>query len=73
MPRNSFSFLPKTRLVASLFAVAYWLGHQRKTDIPSTVDATMGLGHDGLNWQLFVPLAEDLLGELGVEPVDDES
>ena len=44
MPRNSFSFLPKTRLVASLFAVAYWLGHQRKTDIPSTVDATMDSG-----------------------------
>lgn len=53
---------PKAVLLARLFVVAYNLGYMRKGDgIPTNISDMMSKGHDGLNWQLFLPLAQDFL------------
>jgi hypothetical protein len=51
----------KATLLARMLVVAYWLGYGKRTDIPTTVGEMMGKGHDGLNWQQFLPLARDIL------------
>jgi len=47
--------------LARALVVAYWLGHKVEAAIPQTMDAMISKGHDGLNWQKFVPLAKDVL------------
>ncbi len=47
--------------LARALVVAYWLGHKVEAAIPQTMDAMISKGHDGLNWQMFVPLAKDVL------------
>ena len=52
----------KIALIARMLVVAYSLGHIRKVvEIPTTVVTMMSKGHDGLNWEVFVPLAKDIL------------
>lgn len=55
---------PKIRLIARMLVVAYWLGNQKRGEIPANVSDMGAKGHDGLNWQLFMPLAEDLFKEI---------
>jgi len=55
----------KATLLARMLVVAYWIGSQNKENIPTTVDEMMGRGHDGLNWQKFLPLAQDILKVFG--------
>lgn len=46
--------------IARMLAVAYLLGERDQHMMPHTIDEMMVLGHDGLNWQVFMPLAMDI-------------
>lgn len=59
----------KVTMLARMLVVAYWLGwkHGSKGNsdpIPTTLNDMMGKGHDGLDWQKFVPLAKDILEKI---------
>jgi hypothetical protein len=54
----------KTVLLARMLVVAYLLGDQNETEIPDSVSAMMHKGHDGLNWQAFMPLAKDIMEKI---------
>lgn len=53
-------------MIARMLVVAYLLGAKGAVtaDIPETISAMMAKGHDGLNWQAFLPLAEDILKQV---------
>ena len=56
----------KVTMLARMLVVAYWLGWKDRPGgyslpVPLTLSEMMGKGHDGLDWQQFVPLAEDIL------------
>lgn len=52
---------PKVKHLARVLALAYGIGHLRLGEIPKTVVELWKHGHDGLNWRLFVPLAEEIV------------
>lgn len=51
--------------LARALVVAYWLGHKGEQSIPQTMDTMISKGHDGLNWQKFIPLAKNVIARLG--------
>ena len=58
--------IDKETLIARMLVVAYLLGTKKTSadTIPKTVGDMMNQGHDGLNWEAFVPLARGILEEL---------
>jgi hypothetical protein len=65
----------KAALIARMLVVSYSLGNSNNVKpIPTTLDGMMSHGHDGLNWQKFLPLAKDILKTIGPDdthPVED--
>lgn len=60
-----FKNMNRAELIARLLVVAYYLGAKRAMNghgkpVPTTVDDMMAEGNDGLDWQSFLPLANDL-------------
>lgn len=54
---------PDQVLLARMLVVAYLLGTRKASpkDIPQTTDEMMSKGHDGLDWEAFMPLSADIL------------
>lgn len=65
-PFNPTTETGKVTLLARMLVVAYLLGTKRvaSNDIPKTVDDMMGKGHDGLDWEAFMPLAMSIFGRI---------
>lgn len=47
--------------LARIFVLIYLVGIIDREPPPKSLSALWSRGHDGLNWQLFLPLAKDIL------------
>lgn len=62
---ESIDLKGKDVLVARMLVVSFMLGNDNNhLTIPTTVNEMMSKGHDGLNWQKFLPLARNILSQL---------
>jgi hypothetical protein len=64
--KELFKSIGRERALASALVLIYQVA-KRDAGVPQTTQDLWKHGHDGLNWQLFVPLARDLLSLLAPE------